>query len=164
MEFGATARLASGTTAALRFGVDPQDAVDKAEKLRGRWVVVLLVMCACAVCAVLCCVVSGAAMPLKNQNTQPQKKPTRLATLEAAVLEQRAAFGARVVRRVPVEWMGVASEVCCLARRGAFLCGGCWRRLFDCALLSVPRRLVQLKLILILILSYLILGARRRRL
>ena len=27
------------------------------------------------------------------------------------MLEQRAAFGARVVRRVPVAWMGVASEV-----------------------------------------------------
>ena len=40
MEFGATARLAAGTAAALRFGVDPQDAVDKAEKLRGRRVCV----------------------------------------------------------------------------------------------------------------------------
>lgn len=28
-----------------------------------------------------------------------------------AVLEQRRAFGAKVVRRVPVEWNGVASEV-----------------------------------------------------
>jgi hypothetical protein len=28
-----------------------------------------------------------------------------------AVLEQRAEFGKRVVRKVPVEWIGVASEV-----------------------------------------------------
>lgn len=28
-----------------------------------------------------------------------------------AVLEQRAEFGRRVVRKVPVEWIGVASEV-----------------------------------------------------
>jgi hypothetical protein len=28
-----------------------------------------------------------------------------------ALLEQRAEFGKRVVRKVPVEWIGVASEV-----------------------------------------------------
>lgn len=28
-----------------------------------------------------------------------------------AVLEQRAEFGKRVVRKLPVEWIGVASEV-----------------------------------------------------
>ena len=31
MEFGTTARLAAGTVAAVRFGVDPADAIDKAE-------------------------------------------------------------------------------------------------------------------------------------
>lgn len=32
-------------------------------------------------------------------------------SLLQAVLEQRAEFGKRVVRKVPVEWIGVASEV-----------------------------------------------------
>jgi hypothetical protein len=34
-----------------------------------------------------------------------------LSYLVQAVLEQRAEFGKRVVRKVPVEWIGVASEV-----------------------------------------------------
>jgi hypothetical protein len=70
MEFGTTSRLAQGTAAAVQFGVDPQDALDKIGKLQ-----------------------------------------ERLSTLEQAVLEQRAEFGKRVVRKVPVEWIGVASEV-----------------------------------------------------
>eukprot|EP00775_Hariotina_reticulata_P013728 gene13728-13850_t len=70
MEFGTTSRLASSTAAAVQFGVDPQDALDKISKLQ-----------------------------------------ERLSTLEQAVLEQRKEFGLRVVRKVPVEWIGVASEV-----------------------------------------------------
>eukprot|EP00878_Enallax_costatus_P021184 GHUV01022419.1.p1 GENE.GHUV01022419.1~~GHUV01022419.1.p1 ORF type:complete len:329 (+),score=121.32 GHUV01022419.1:261-1247(+) len=70
MEFGTTSRLATSTAAAVQFGVDPQDALDKIGKLQDR-----------------------------------------LSTLEQAVLEQRQEFGLRVVRKVPVEWIGVASEV-----------------------------------------------------
>eukprot|EP00879_Flechtneria_rotunda_P008206 GHRR01008598.1.p1 GENE.GHRR01008598.1~~GHRR01008598.1.p1 ORF type:complete len:428 (+),score=162.07 GHRR01008598.1:363-1646(+) len=70
MEFGTTCRLAQGTAAAVQFGVDPQDALDKIGKLQDR-----------------------------------------LSTLEQAVLEQRQEFGLRVVRCVPVEWIGVANEV-----------------------------------------------------
>ncbi|WIA09028.1 hypothetical protein OEZ85_008442 [Tetradesmus obliquus] len=70
MEFGTTSRLAQSTAAAVQFGVDPQDALDKISKLQ-----------------------------------------ERLSTLEQAVLEQRQEFGQRVVRQVPVEWIGVASEV-----------------------------------------------------
>ncbi|KAF8072893.1 hypothetical protein HT031_000553 [Scenedesmus sp. PABB004] len=70
MEFGTTSRLAASTAAAVQFGVDPQDALDKISKLQ-----------------------------------------ERLSTLEQAVLEQRQEFGLRVARQVPVEWIGVASEV-----------------------------------------------------
>jgi hypothetical protein len=36
MEFGTTSRLAQGTAAAVQFGVDPQDALDKISKLQER--------------------------------------------------------------------------------------------------------------------------------
>jgi hypothetical protein len=36
MEFGTTSRLAQGTAAAVQFGVDPQDALDKIGKLQER--------------------------------------------------------------------------------------------------------------------------------
>jgi hypothetical protein len=36
MEFGTTSRLASSTAAAIQFGVDPQDALDKVSKLQER--------------------------------------------------------------------------------------------------------------------------------
>jgi hypothetical protein len=36
MEFGTTSRLAQSTAAAVQFGVDPQDALDKISKLQER--------------------------------------------------------------------------------------------------------------------------------
>lgn len=36
MEFGTTSRLAQATAAAVQFGVDPQDALDKISKLQER--------------------------------------------------------------------------------------------------------------------------------
>lgn len=36
MEFGTTSRLATSTAAAVQFGVDPQDAIDKIAKLQDR--------------------------------------------------------------------------------------------------------------------------------
>lgn len=36
MEFGTTSRLAASTAAAVQFGVDPQDALDKIGKLQER--------------------------------------------------------------------------------------------------------------------------------
>lgn len=36
MEFGTTSRLAQSTAAAVKFGVDPQDSVDKVYKLQHR--------------------------------------------------------------------------------------------------------------------------------
>ncbi|EFJ43326.1 hypothetical protein VOLCADRAFT_106904 [Volvox carteri f. nagariensis] len=70
MEFGTTSRLVESTAAAVRFGVDKEDAVAKLVKL----------------CE-------------------------RLETLEASLQAQRTAFAKRVPKRVPVAWVGVASEV-----------------------------------------------------
>ncbi|GAX80595.1 hypothetical protein CEUSTIGMA_g8031.t1 [Chlamydomonas eustigma] len=69
-EFGTTSRLAESTAAAVRFGVDKEDAVEKLVKLSDR-----------------------------------------LAQLEQAVQSVRDSFSARVPQRVPVTWVGVASEV-----------------------------------------------------
>jgi hypothetical protein len=69
-EFGTTSRLAESTAAAVRFGVDKEDAVEK-----------LLKLC------------------------------DRLSQLEQAVQSVRDSFSARVPQRVPVTWVGVASEV-----------------------------------------------------
>lgn len=70
MEFGTTKRIAQSAAAAVQFGVEPEEALKKVEKL-----------------------------------TQ------RLATMEEAVQRKRAEFGSKVVRRVPVEWVGCATEV-----------------------------------------------------
>ncbi|PNH06798.1 hypothetical protein TSOC_006786 [Tetrabaena socialis] len=66
MEFGTTGRMVESTAAAVRFGVDKEDGVDKLVKLCDR-----------------------------------------LEALE----DQRAAFTKRVPKKVPVAWVGVASEV-----------------------------------------------------
>ncbi|GIL62875.1 hypothetical protein Vafri_17087 [Volvox africanus] len=70
MEFGTTSRQVESTAAAVRFGVDKEDAVAKLVKL----------------CE-------------------------RLEALEATVQAQRTSFAKRVPKRVPVAWVGVASEV-----------------------------------------------------
>ncbi|KAG2453004.1 hypothetical protein HYH02_002340 [Chlamydomonas schloesseri] len=70
MEFGTTSRLVESTAAAVRFGVDKEDAVNKLVKL----------------CE-------------------------RLEALEKTVQDQRAAFAKRVPKKIPVAWVGVASEV-----------------------------------------------------
>lgn len=70
MDFGTTSRMVESTAAAVRFGVDKEEAVDK-----------LLKFC------------------------------ERLEQLQEAVQTQRAAFSKKVVKRVPVAWVGVASEV-----------------------------------------------------
>lgn len=70
MEYGTTSRMANSAVAAVQFGVDPKDAVEKIVKLQ-----------------------------------------QRLTTLEEAVQDLRQEFGKKVVRKVPVEWVGVASEV-----------------------------------------------------
>ena len=62
--------MANSAVAAVQFGVDPQDAVEKIGKLQ-----------------------------------------QRLSTLEQAIQDHRQEFGKRVTRKVPVEWVGVASEV-----------------------------------------------------
>jgi hypothetical protein len=70
MEYGTTSRMANSAVAAVQFGVDPKDAVEKISKLQ-----------------------------------------QRLSTLEQAIQEHRQDFGKRVTRKVPVEWVGVATEV-----------------------------------------------------
>lgn len=70
MEFGTTGRLVESTAAAVRFGVESEDAVAKLVKLCERF-----------------------------------------EALEAVVQAQRTAFAKRVPVRVPVAWVGVASEV-----------------------------------------------------
>ncbi|GFH25895.1 AMPK1_CBM domain-containing protein [Haematococcus lacustris] len=70
MEFGTTGRLADAAVAAVRFGVDQEDAIAKVKKLR-----------------------------------------SRLDALELAMKRERENFSKRVPRKVPVTWVGAASEV-----------------------------------------------------
>lgn len=48
---------------------------------------------------------------LYAQPGHPTRRCVGWRSVLQAVLEQRAEFGKRVVRKVPVEWIGVASEV-----------------------------------------------------
>lgn len=70
MEFGTTSRLADAAVAAVKFGVDPQDAVAKITNLK-----------------------------------------ERLDALEKAMKKEREMFAKRVPRKVPITWVGAASEV-----------------------------------------------------
>lgn len=119
MEFGTTSRLAAGTAAAVQFGVDPQDALDKISKLQERLSTLETVRCVCP--GFRHCSGSSASsrrLPCPDDtSTSPDTLlPCHWCALSSAVcaqavLEQREEFGKRVVRKVPVEWIGVASEV-----------------------------------------------------
>jgi hypothetical protein len=58
MEFGTTSRLAQSTAAAVQFGVDPQDALDKISKLQERLSTLEQVRGSCCWLSVVTCIAS----------------------------------------------------------------------------------------------------------
>jgi hypothetical protein len=112
MEFGTTGRLAQAAAAAVRFGVDKEDAVAKIGKLKERLDALEKaggVHMRSRPGSMLCIAPQQQAQ-LCNHSVQGAQKPQFASGLQA-MLKERELFSKRVPRKVPVTWVGSANEV-----------------------------------------------------